>query len=1119
MIILHLAYSNAFYLWAEQTPLPGQTVIKHNTPEYDELTPNEDIQNINPRRLRRGKSVAIQNKYLKLNLMRDPGEEGWIKKILPFLQNLEIFDFLSSIPTDISGLKNFCSTQIWLPSKEGIALASSPLVDENQSKTIGYSAYNKTKLVNKLNADNQHAEDIKLLPWNVSCLRLTTEEAISFLDACKANTPLGSGIIAGPGIVYLDYVLDFTKHLFKTASFLPGLNKTHTSYFAKWQPVPNAADEDYQRILAAYMPPVLCCLQPKPYPEAPKFNPHNTIRQLCEDFLDAMVRTVIKNNKDPLLEENIPSYKNNTQNDVPHQLWLNALLENESCIKKDLGSFPSELKDWKANIDRRLNSPIRLVFKLEEPNEHQETWVLRFLVQAKEDPSLMLNAEEVWFQDKRLRLRNTSLVREHLIIDLGRAATINKHVATALKSANPSTINLSTDDAYEFLTHSSFDLKNAGFAVQVPAWWSKGGLDKKLSLKASVPDLNNIFAAEGKSGELNLNTLIKVNWEMALGEDILSLQELENLSKLKSPLIKIKGHWVELTPDDVKRAKDFWQHQQDTPSALALKEIVNLALGAEVSLSGDKSSGLIVSGINLPESLNLNQGSNRKSPNPVAELLLRLGGDAATMNFELEPPKELKAELRPYQIRGYAWLDFLSQWGLGACLADDMGLGKTIQTLTTVLRQYLKNPDKPYLLVCPTSLLGNWKREISRFTPSLNCLIHHGAQREKIALKEKLKDYAIVLTSYGLLARDIETLSSIDWAGIILDEAQQIKNPDTAISKAARQLKGKAKIALTGTPVENHVGDIWAIMDFLNPGLLGSKQNFKQKYLLPIQNKKDENIVKQLQKQTGPFILRRVKTDKSVIADLPEKVEIETWCNLTKEQAGLYSAVLKDLETKIDQVEGIARKGLVLSSLTKLKQICDHPALFLADNSELLGRSGKLSMLESLCSEIIENNEATLIFTQFARMGHLLKKHLQDTFGREVLFLHGATPMKTRSQMVVSFQSEDGPPIFVLSLKAGGTGLNLTRASHVIHYDRWWNPAVENQATDRAFRIGQDKNVQVRKMICAGTLEERVHELIESKKAMADSIIASGENWITEFSKQDITKMLALDISNVEDEE
>jgi SNF2 family DNA or RNA helicase len=384
---------------------------------------------------------------------------------------------------------------------------------------------------------------------------------------------------------------------------------------------------------------------------------------------------------------------------------------------------------------------------------------------------------------------------------------------------------------------------------------------------------------------------------------------------------------------------------------------------------------------------------------------------------------------------------------------------------------------------------------------------------------QRAQSHGLVLTSYALLHRDVEDLSAVQWAGVVLDEAQNIKNPDTKQSQAVRDLVSDYRIALTGTPVENHVGDLWAIMDFLNPGLLGTREQFKRSFFVPIQAYREREASRRLQRITTPFILRRLKTDRSIISDLPEKLEMKVFCTLSGEQGSLYASVVEDAEKKIRDAEGIQRRGVILATLTKLKQVCNHPAHFLGDGSELEGRSGKLARLTEMLEEVIEAGDRSLVFTQFAEMGALLQSHIQEMLGREVLFLHGGVPKRKRDDQIARFQSDasDAPPIFVLSLKAGGLGLNLTRASHVFHFDRWWNPAVENQATDRAFRIGQHANVQVHKYVCAGTLEERIDEMIERKRSIAEDIVGTGEAWITELDDEELHDMLALRSDAVRD--
>ncbi len=484
---------------------------------------------------------------------------------------------------------------------------------------------------------------------------------------------------------------------------------------------------------------------------------------------------------------------------------------------------------------------------------------------------------------------------------------------------------------------------------------------------------------------------------------------------------------------------------------------------------------------------------------------------------QIPTPAGFTGQLRPYQQRGLAWLAFLASLGLGACLADDMGLGKTVQLLALLLAErerYRPSGRRkriaPTLLICPVSVAGNWRRESERFAPTLRVYVHHGPDRLKdrqFAKTARASD--LVITTYALATRDRDAFAEVKWGRVALDEAQNIKTIDAKQTKAIRSLPALHRIALTGTPVENRLSELHSIMDFLNPGLLGPAATFKRMYATPIERWRDHDAAERLRHVTGPFILRRLKTDKQIISDLPEKIEMRVDCHLTKEQATLYQAVVDEMLQKAQTATGIERAGIILAALMKLKQVCNHPAQLLKDRSHLDGRSGKLARLEELLEALSEGDKA-LCFTQFAEFGHMLKGHLQERLGLEVLFLHGGTPQGRRDEMVQQFQAPEGPRLFLLSLKAGGTGLNLTAANHVIHFDRWWNPAVEDQATDRAFRIGQRKNVQVRKLMCVGTLEERIDTLINRKKDLAEQIVGSGEAWITELDTTQLRELVSL---------
>jgi SNF2 family DNA or RNA helicase len=486
-------------------------------------------------------------------------------------------------------------------------------------------------------------------------------------------------------------------------------------------------------------------------------------------------------------------------------------------------------------------------------------------------------------------------------------------------------------------------------------------------------------------------------------------------------------------------------------------------------------------------------------------------------------PAGFQGVLRPYQEKGLSWLVFLGRLGLGGILADDMGLGKTAQTLSLLLAERegassAFSPVKggggavgpgaaPTLLICPMSLVSNWQREAARFAPELTVYVHHGGTRRRDGIDEA----DLVVTTYGTALRDLSTLREVEWGRVVCDEAQAIKNAGTRQAQAVRAIPARTRLALTGTPVENHLAELWSIMDFVNPGLLGPAKRFRRRFQEPIEVRQDADATAALKRATGPFVLRRLKTDKSIISDLPEKNEMKVWCPLTTEQATLYQAVVEDMLAVIEGTEGIQRRGNVLAAMTKLKQVCNHPAHLLKDGSRLPARSGKLARLEELASEIIEDGDKALVFTQFAEFGSLLQPYLAAQLDRPVLWLHGGLSKARRDGLVERFQTDDEPMIFLLSLKAAGTGLNLTAANHVIHYDRWWNPAVEDQATDRAFRIGQSRNVQVRKFICTGTLEEKIDAMIERKKTLASSVVGTGEDWVTDLSTDQLRELFTLD--------
>jgi hypothetical protein len=940
----------------------------------------------------------------------------------------------------------------WLPTWNGEPRASSPLV-----AAVG---------------DERPA---RLAAWTVGALALSAEQALLVLSSAAERATLAPGLVVAKDLVYWTRVLRFAAALAARERFLPGLVEGEGGWRARWTPVYDAPDTARRQALAAAMPGACRALGGSA--DTPALSS-------ALEAVDAAVATWL----DHLARSAGPARAWNAGVESAHDAWLRALFARDGRIAgapEELAALAASIREWRRPVALAGAAPFRLCLRLEEPSPTgRRPWSVRYLLQARRDPSLLIPAEKAWRGAGAERLLGAGRVREHLLSALGQAAALCPPVEQSLRTPAPGGYDTDAHGAHAFLTQWAGLLEQAGFGVLLPSWWAGGPARLRLGVRAQVksPKLK-----EGGSG-VGLEQLVRFDWQVALGGDPLSRAELQALARVKEPLVRVRGQWVHVTAEEIQAALEVWRRRDTTAP---LRDVLRLALGAEVAVGPLPVQGVDAGGW-------------------IRDVLARLESQTG---FEPGPPPAgLRATLRPYQERGCSWLAFLGRWGLGACLADDMGLGKTVQTLAHLLAQSRSDGRRPALVVCPMSVIANWQREAERFTPSLAVLVHHGVGRGRgDAFRKAAGEHALVVTSYTLLQRDLEHFTSVEWSTVVLDEAQNVKNPETRQARAARALPAAHRIALTGTPVENHVGDLWSIMEFLNPGLLGSQADFKRSYFIPIQAGHDAAAAQRLRRVTGPFILRRLKTDRAIIADLPEKMEMKVFCTLTREQASLYQAVLADAEKAMAKVEGIERKGVVLATLSKLKQVCNHPAQFLADRSPLSGRSGKLARLVEMLEEATASHERALVFTQFAEMGALLVAHLQETFGREVLFLHGGVPRGAREKMVERFQAEeDGPRVFVLSLKAGGTGLNLTRASHVFHYDRWWNPAVEAQATDRAFRIGQKRRVQVHKLVCVGTLEDKIDAMIEAKKGVAEKVVGAGEAWLTELSTTELREVLAL---------
>jgi len=613
---------------------------------------------------------------------------------------------------------------------------------------------------------------------------------------------------------------------------------------------------------------------------------------------------------------------------------------------------------------------------------------------------------------------------------------------------------------------------------------------------------------------MGLDSIVRYQWQLAVGDHELSLDRLRQLVQLGSPLVRIGTQWVEIGEDDLARVSALLE--QDQGGEITLGKAIRIAHGLE-----DATCGLPVVGTDTAGWVTEFFDTNDHEDMPV-----------------LDQPEKFLGTMRPYQKTGLSWLVFLERCGLGACLADDMGLGKTIQLIALLLyeREGATEPLGPTLLVVPTSVVGNWSRELERFSPSLSFHIHHGPERPLGPDFAKLAaDADVVITTYALVPRDFESLGLVQWRRVVLDEAQYIKNPPTKQATAIRALRATRRIAMTGTPVENRLTELWSIMEFCNPGYLGTADEFRRRFAVPIERHRDQQRADALRRMVGPFVLRRLKSDPNVISDLPACVETKEFATLVPEQAALYQAVVDQMLTSVDAAEGIQRRGLILATLTKLKQICNHPANLPGDDRfaelvasggdqtrggdhrSLSNRSGKCARLTRMLEEVLAAGDRALLFTQYRRMGHLLEAMIRHDLDCEVLFMHGGTPQLKRQQLVDRFQAAStGSAVFILSLKAGGVGLNLTAANHVFHFDRWWNPAVEKQATDRAFRIGQTRTVHVHKFVCIGTLEEQIDQMLEQKAELAENILGSGERWLTELSTDQLRDVLRLRHSALE---
>ncbi|AHH95848.1 DEAD/DEAH box helicase [Kutzneria albida] len=868
----------------------------------------------------------------------------------------------------------------------------------------------------------------------------------------------------GSSAAYLADVAAYATNLVARGRFLPSVVDGSQ---ARWLPALSGVDSARFAALREAMPPA--CRAEQVEPELLDGRGSEQVLTVAVNSLvDSQVRAALGR-----FRLTPPRRGRVAAADRAVESWLTALTGDPEVTADP--ALAGKLAAWRASGIN--DNPVRLCFRLRSPEQteydHDDAeggWLLEFGLQAVDEPSVLVGADQVWRAADNVLLRWIEQPQEQLLADLGRASRLYPALDHALREAKPVELRMNTAGAHEFLSRSAL-LVQAGFGVMVPARWRQPH-ELGLRLEVDSPGAAGVVAQERGFA---LKVLVDYRWQLAIGDQPLTEGELAELARAKVPLVRIRGEWLHLDQERLDAGLEFLRRYGS--GRMNPREVLFRA--------------------------------EHETPLPVNEvtgtgwLADLVSGKAERLLEPVPTPEGFTGTLRPYQRRGLAWLAFLDRLGLGACLADDMGLGKTVQLLALEAMPR----SGPTLLVCPMSVIGNWQREAARFTPGLSVHAHHGENRLP---GRELGRYDLVITTYATATKDAANLSTVDWDRLVLDEAQNIKNSASAQSRAIRALPARNRIALTGTPVENRLAELWSVLDFVNPGMLGSVHTFRARYGVPVERFADAEAATRLRRATGPFILRRLKTDPSVIDDLPEKLELRQLCNLTTEQASLYRAVVDQMLDRIATTKGFRRKGLVLATMSKLKQVCNHPAQFLGDGSPVAGRSGKVARLEDILTEVLADGDKALCFTQFTEFGDLLVPHLRARFDTEVLYLHGGTSQRDRDAMVQRFQSPGGPPIFLLSLKAGGTGLNLSAANHVIHLDRWWNPAVEDQATDRAFRIGQRRDVQVRKFVCVGTLEERVDEMITQKRALAQLAVGAGEDWLTELSTGQLRELFAL---------
>jgi len=804
-------------------------------------------------------------------------------------------------------------------------------------------------------------------------------------------------------------------------------------------------------------------------------DPVHAIRAAFDAIADTFVRTPAAHRIGSLR-----LFADPTPTKVPHlRPWVNDLAATHCASSRlVLRMHPPTGEDQPQDPVVDFDS-FDLAEQAKADPELASSWHVTFALQSKTDPSLMVDAADYWMAPTEVMDRLGQQAETTLLAGLLTVSRLIKPWDDLLDAVAPTSAVLHDDDLDDFLDRLD-DLESAGIYVRWPAELVAPKVQRQLVVSAGAP-------GGGLGTTLDLDSLLDVDWEFLLDGIPLTPEELQILAEAKRSVVSLRGRWVRLDRSTLQKLR------APTPK-LTIGSAIAAALTDDTDLetvaSDDDPDD------DEPIRIRLDGGLQE-----LVDQLARLSGQR-----EQSEPAALHAELRNYQRRGLAWLADLCGLGLGGCLADDMGLGKTIQILSLHAHRRAVAAGAPTLVICPTSLMNNWAREAAKFTPDFEVRIFHGSSRSL----DDLAEDAIVVTSYGVVRTDHERLNRVNWNLVVADEAQHAKNPRSRTAKALRQIEHGVRIALTGTPVENNLSELWSIIDWSLPGLLGPLETFRRTVALPIERDGDRRATDRLQQLIKPFLLRRTKADEGIAPELPEKIERDVVVPLTDEQITLYRATTEQVLAEIAEAEGIDRRGLILRLLTGLKQITNHPAQYLSEDGPLEERSGKLEALDHLLRNAESAGESSLVFTQYVAMANLILTH-QEARGRRIAILHGGLSVKARQELVDQFQAGELATL-VLSLKAGGTGLNLTAATHVVHYDRWWNPAVEDQATDRAYRIGQTKSVVVHRLITEGTVEDRVADLLNAKRALAASVTSGGESWIGDLDDDDLAELVELSV-------